>query len=239
MYEEVGRDDILPPPPITLIPAPAPVPAPGDELYVEDVDMPPPPPEADGEDYEDPDAPVRPPPPPIKSIASTRHLPPPPPVDTPAVAPPPPRSPVPPTKVPNTQNQEPELIEEDVYDEAMSVAAIRSEPQPLPSTPELPPANKRPTRGLPNIPLPPTPVEKTKIKVNILFEPREDFENLYLGKWDCTADGNNELSFKKGETVYVISRQFEDKSWWVGECHGRYGLVPMSYLTPAFTPVVQ
>lgn len=62
----------------------------------------------------------------------------------------------------------------------------------------------------------------------------EDFENIFLGKWDCAADSNKELAFKQGDMIHVLSRDFDAESWWVGELEGRIGLVPKEYLCPAF-----
>ena len=31
-------------------------------------------------------------------------------------------------------------------------------------------------------------------------------DDLYQGMWDCEADDNNELSFKRGQIVHVISK---------------------------------
>lgn len=62
----------------------------------------------------------------------------------------------------------------------------------------------------------------------------EDFENIFLGKWDCEADSNKELTFKQGDMIHILSRDFDAESWWVGELGGRIGLVPKEYLCPGF-----
>ena len=65
----------------------------------------------------------------------------------------------------------------------------------------------------------------------------QDFENLYLGKWDCDADTAKELAFRQGDVIHVLSTDFEAESWWVGELKGKVGLVPKDYLSPAFIEV--
>ena len=131
----------------------------------------------------------------------------------------------------------PPPIEGEIYDEAMSKEGPLP-PPPMPETlPELPPSRgrARPTRELPK--LPGEQPEKKKIKVQITYKPEEDFENRYFGKWDCTGSKDNELTFKQGDVIYILSREFEAKSWWVGELKGKFGLVPKTYLTPAFEPI--
>ncbi|KAK7477029.1 hypothetical protein BaRGS_00031709 [Batillaria attramentaria] len=62
----------------------------------------------------------------------------------------------------------------------------------------------------------------------------EDFENIFCGKWDCSAESNKELAFKRGDLIHVLSRDFDAEDWWVGELGGKIGLVPKQYLCPAF-----
>jgi len=139
------------------------------------------------------------------------------------------------------------LIEEDIYDEAMSKEvpppSVPERPPPPPEAPppvgkrQRPPINKDVQgRELPATPT--TPDEKPakkRIKVTITCKPEEDFENRYYGKWNCSADKGNELSFKKGDIIYILSKEFDAKSWWVGELNGKFGLVPKTFLVPAFT----
>lgn len=33
-----------------------------------------------------------------------------------------------------------------------------------------------------------------------------DYKNYFQGKWDCTADHPDELSFKRGEAIYILSK---------------------------------
>nr|XP_030687113.1 sorbin and SH3 domain-containing protein 2 isoform X3 [Globicephala melas] len=51
--------------------------------------------------------------------------------------------------------------------------------------------------------------------------------------YDFKAQTSKELSFKKGDTVYILRRI--DQNWYEGEHHGRVGIFPISYvekLTP-------
>lgn len=69
-------------------------------------------------------------------------------------------------------------------------------------------------------------------------------EDVYLATWDCLADAPNELSFSSGDRILVISREYEQFGWWVGQLlptdgrsqndaggvAQRVGLVPKEYL---------
>lgn len=102
--------------------------------------------------------------------------------------------------------------------------------------PPLPPDSQPPPPPPSRNPLPPTPSkpdapEPKKMKI---VNPKEDFENLYYGKWDFSGGTNDELTFKKGDMIHIISKEFDSKSWWVGELQGSFGLVPKKHLVPAY-----
>ena len=239
MYEPLGDE---PPPPIA------------DDLYVEEVGVS----EGQGEpqeEYEEPDKALKSPEPPAQRPPT-----PPPPV---ARGPPSKRGsalpPLPTTPAPQklAEPVEPEPIEEDIYEDGSSVDLAAAEkpivPNEITKDDTAPPPPPPPARGLPPQPpipppseslanrrLPPTPVEppkKKKIKLNLTCKPSEDFENQYFGKWDCKGDNPNELTFNKGDIIHVLSKEFDEKSWWIGELKGKFGLVPKTYLTPAYVVV--
>lgn len=33
-----------------------------------------------------------------------------------------------------------------------------------------------------------------------------DYANFYQGLWDCTGDESDELTFKRGDVIYIISK---------------------------------
>ncbi|CAL1526619.1 unnamed protein product [Lymnaea stagnalis] len=127
---------------------------------------------------------------------------------------------------------------------------------PVPSTPRSgsiapplpsPPADAVIPPPLPsrNAPLPPPPKEplpeipKAKGKTSpalakMTHPPSEDFENMFYSRWKCDGSSTHELSFNRGEIIHVISRDFEEDNWWVGELGGKIGLVPKTFLTPAY-----
>ena len=114
-----------------------------------------------------------------------------------------------------------------------SLPEIPGSRKPLPAVPPTPPPST--AKRLPSIPTPDVPKEtKPEVKTEPRIPPEQDYENMYLGKWDCSADRNNELNFKRGDILYVISREFDSKSWWVAELNGKFGLVPKTYLIPAY-----
>jgi src kinase associated phosphoprotein 1 len=114
-----------------------------------------------------------------------------------------------------------------------SLPEIPASRKPLPAIPPTPPPST--PKRLPSIPTPDVPKEtKPDVKTEPQIPPEQDYENMYLGKWDCSADRNNELNFKRGDILYIISREFDNKSWWVAELNGKFGLVPKNFLIPAY-----
>uniref|UniRef100_A0A8C4NE24 Src kinase-associated phosphoprotein 2 n=1 Tax=Eptatretus burgeri TaxID=7764 RepID=A0A8C4NE24_EPTBU len=61
-----------------------------------------------------------------------------------------------------------------------------------------------------------------------------NYRNFYQALWNCTADKEDELSFKRGDLIYVLSKEFDALRWWIGEMDNTIGLVPKSYLTEAY-----
>ncbi|NWX30430.1 SKAP2 protein, partial [Notiomystis cincta] len=57
-----------------------------------------------------------------------------------------------------------------------------------------------------------------------------DYANFYQGLWDCTGDESDELTFKRGDVIYIISKEYNRFGWWVGEMKGTIGLVPKDYV---------
>lgn len=63
------------------------------------------------------------------------------------------------------------------------------------------------------------------------------YSDMYYGIWDNQIQYPQELAFRRGDVITVVSKQFEDKGWWVGQLNNDVGLVPVSYLTPAYERV--
>ncbi|XP_027728220.1 src kinase-associated phosphoprotein 2-like isoform X3 [Vombatus ursinus] len=57
-----------------------------------------------------------------------------------------------------------------------------------------------------------------------------DYANFYQGLWDCTGAVPDELSFKRGDVIYILSKDYNRFGWWVGEMKGTIGLVPKAYI---------
>ncbi|XP_016087659.1 src kinase-associated phosphoprotein 2-like [Sinocyclocheilus grahami] len=57
-----------------------------------------------------------------------------------------------------------------------------------------------------------------------------DYANYFQGLWDCAGDHPDELSFKRGDTIYILSKEYDLFGWWVGEMKGAIGIVPKEYL---------
>ncbi|XP_008312669.1 src kinase-associated phosphoprotein 1 [Cynoglossus semilaevis] len=63
---------------------------------------------------------------------------------------------------------------------------------------------------------------------------KPDYGNYYQGLWDCRADEPDELSFHRGDLIYIISKEYNIYGWWVGELNGTMGIVPKDFLHPAY-----
>ncbi|KAF0875204.1 SKAP1 protein, partial [Crocuta crocuta] len=61
-----------------------------------------------------------------------------------------------------------------------------------------------------------------------------DYTNYYQGLWDCHGDQPDELSFQRGDLIYILSKEYNMYGWWVGELNSLIGIVPKEYLTTAF-----
>lgn len=44
-----------------------------------------------------------------------------------------------------------------------------------------------------------------------------DYKNYYQSLWDCTGDQPDELTFKRGDAIYILSKVWENI---VGFCSG-------------------
>ncbi|XP_037532937.1 src kinase-associated phosphoprotein 2 [Nematolebias whitei] len=86
---------------------------------------------------------------------------------------------------------------------------------PAPGRP--PPKVEPPRKSTP--PPPPPAVDKST-----------DYPNYYQGLWDCVGGQPDELSFKRGESIYILSKEYNSFGWWVGEKNGAVGIVPKNYL---------
>uniref|UniRef100_A0A8C0AT23 Src kinase-associated phosphoprotein 2 n=2 Tax=Accipitrinae TaxID=8955 RepID=A0A8C0AT23_9AVES len=62
------------------------------------------------------------------------------------------------------------------------------------------------------------------------FSKNTDYANFYQGLWDCTGDVPDELTFKRGDVIYILSKEYNRFGWWVGEMKGTIGLVPKAYI---------
>ena len=74
-----------------------------------------------------------------------------------------------------------------------------------------------------------------KIKIvqneNRTMTPKDKSRNykLYVGKYDYTGDDDDDLSFKKGDQLYVYN---EEGDWWLAEAKnsGKEGYIPKNYV---------
>lgn len=105
---------------------------------------------------------------------------------------------------------------EDIYEELPDEEAPTSAKPP----PKVEPSAKPP--------LHPPPVAASSAAPTA--EKSTDYANYYQGLWDCTGAHPDELSFKRGEAIYILSKEYNNFGWWVGEKNGAIGIVPRDYL---------
>ncbi|XP_077171145.1 src kinase-associated phosphoprotein 1 isoform X3 [Paroedura picta] len=60
------------------------------------------------------------------------------------------------------------------------------------------------------------------------------YADYYQGLWDCVGGHPDELSFQRGDLIYIISKDYSAYGWWVGELNSTVGIVPKEYLMPAY-----
>ncbi|XP_038125365.1 src kinase-associated phosphoprotein 2 isoform X1 [Cyprinodon tularosa] len=125
----------------------------------------------------------------------------------------------------------PEEEETEFYDDVGTVAPI--EPgediyEELPEEEMPAPVKPRPQVTASAKPsLPPTPAASPAPPT---VDKSTDYANYYQGLWDCTGDHPDELSFKRGEAIYILSKEYSNFGWWIGEKNGAIGIVPRDYL---------
>jgi len=124
-----------------------------------------------------------------------------------------------------------EETQEDIYDEGEEAPPTPGKAnlnRPLPAV--------LPNRPLPAV-LPPTPKRALPPPPDrpVISARFDDYANQFYALCDCEADLAHELSFKEGDVLHVVQREHEEKGWWTALLNSKVGLVPVSYLTPAFT----
>ncbi|XP_006023341.1 src kinase-associated phosphoprotein 1 isoform X2 [Alligator sinensis] len=62
----------------------------------------------------------------------------------------------------------------------------------------------------------------------------KDYANYYQSMWDCISDYPDELSFQRGDIIYIVSKEYNMYGWWIGKLNNVVGIVPKEYLMPAY-----
>uniref|UniRef100_UPI00398E3C66 src kinase-associated phosphoprotein 2 isoform X2 n=1 Tax=Pristiophorus japonicus TaxID=55135 RepID=UPI00398E3C66 len=84
-----------------------------------------------------------------------------------------------------------------------------------------------------DFPQPPPPfneADKSQHSGGSRAEKASDYANYYQGLWNCSGDQSDELSFKRGDVIYIINKEYNSLGWWIGQMKGTIGLVPKVYL---------
>ncbi|KAJ7322430.1 hypothetical protein JRQ81_018717 [Phrynocephalus forsythii] len=105
-----------------------------------------------------------------------------------------------------------EPIDDDIYEELPEEETVAA------ASPSLPIKGEEPTK------------QSQETVSNISGNKETDYVNFYQGLWDCTGDVPDELTFKRGDVIYILSKEYNRFGWWVGEMKGTIGLVPKAYI---------
>ncbi|NP_001188121.1 src kinase-associated phosphoprotein 2 [Ictalurus punctatus] len=125
--------------------------------------------------------------------------------------------------------------EQDTYDDCVPLSAA-SIPAPMPAPIDDDIYEELPEEEMPHTNKPaPEPVSKPPVALPVTAVNKStDYQNYFQGLWDCNGDQPDELSFKRGDAIYILSKEYDTFGWWVGEMKGVIGIVPKSYLTELY-----
>ncbi|KAM6909621.1 src kinase-associated phosphoprotein 2 [Xenentodon cancila] len=104
----------------------------------------------------------------------------------------------------------------DQMDEIYEMLPEEEMPTPVKPPPKVDPSSKRAP--------PTTAVDKST-----------DYQNYYQGLWECSGSHPDELSFKRGDAIYILSKEYNNFGWWIGEKNGAIGIVPKDYLMEMYS----
>lgn len=51
----------------------------------------------------------------------------------------------------------------------------------------------------------------------IAADKTKEVGDVYIARWDCEASAENELTFNRGDRILIVSREYEQLGWWVGQ----------------------
>ena len=60
-------------------------------------------------------------------------------------------------------------------------------------------------------------------------------KNMFTAIYEYKAQGEDELSLNKGDTIEVLSKDYKisgDEGWWTGKCNGKVGVFPCNFVAP-------
>ena len=60
-------------------------------------------------------------------------------------------------------------------------------------------------------------------------------KNMFTAIYEYKAQGEDELSLDKGDTIEVLSKDYKisgDEGWWTGKCNGKVGVFPCNFVAP-------
>ncbi|KAJ3597545.1 hypothetical protein NHX12_001068 [Muraenolepis orangiensis] len=124
--------------------------------------------------------------------------------------------------IPEDEDEDEDEEEQGMYDDVGSVPLPRST-SPLPIDEDI-------YEELPEEEMASPPKLQTPNQPPVSVDKSTDYPNYYQGMWDCIGDQSDELSFKRGDAIYILSKEYQNFGWWVGEFKGSVGIVPKDFL---------
>ena len=84
---------------------------------------------------------------------------------------------------------------------------------------------------LPQYQIPQVASNKSSIATAMHINPK----NMFTAIYEYKAQGEDELSLEKGDTIEVLSKDYKisgDEGWWTGKCNGKVGVFPCNFVAP-------
>lgn len=76
---------------------------------------------------------------------------------------------------------------------------------------------------------------KPKPNPYIPISPGPNPKNMFNAIYEYEAQGEDELTLRKGDTIEVLSKDYKisgDEGWWTGKCNGKVGVFPCNFVAP-------
>ena len=122
-----------------------------------------------------------------------------------------------------------------MYQRQLSNSNINNSPSPYYGYDQM----QRGHKNLPNghrTSISPHPIQTpTSNKTSLPNSTSPNPKNMFTAIYEYKAQGEDELSLQKGDTIEVLSKDYKisgDEGWWTGKCNGKVGVFPCNFVAP-------